>query len=607
MTTITVANLADIGSPTITFTGDVTGTGSGTIALTISANAVTYSKFQQVAASSIVGNPTGSLANAQGITLGATLTFSGSALQTTALSGDVTTGANSFVTTIAASAVTYAKMQNVTASRLLGNPTGSAAAPSEITLGASFAFSGSALQTVAFTGDVTTAANSVATTIAANAVTYAKFQQVAASSLVGNATGSTANATNIAIGAAFAFSGSTLQTVAFTGDVTTAANSVATTIAANAVSNAKFRQSAALSVVGNGTNATANVADIAGTANQTLVVNNAGNALAFGALNLAAAAAVTGVLPAGNQASSALLTIFTGNGTFTPQTNSKFIYVQVIGSGGGGGGGARQVSGTACSGGGGGGSGGWSEAFFSLANITAPLTVVVGAGGTAGAGATVNSTAGGNGGNGNDSQFKANGVVILTGYAGGGGQGGALAANTGGGGGAGAIRDGGAGSAGSGGSGGIPGQNAGGSGAGPVAVYLQYVGEGGSGTASASAGQSGAEGSNNATGGGSGGGINATPTFQGGGGSGANIWAGSVSAQGTSGNAGNNGTSFTGLGYGLGTGAGGGAASTTVAGGAGGTAGIPAGGGGGGGSALNGSNGGNGTIGGRGEVRIWEW
>lgn len=44
-------------------------------------NAVTYAKFQQVAANSLVGNPTGSLANAEGITLGNALSFSGTTLQ----------------------------------------------------------------------------------------------------------------------------------------------------------------------------------------------------------------------------------------------------------------------------------------------------------------------------------------------------------------------------------------------------------------------------------------------------------------------------------------------------------------------------------------------
>ena len=44
-------------------------------------NAVTYAKFQQVAANSLVGNPTGSLANAEGITLGNGLAFSGTTLE----------------------------------------------------------------------------------------------------------------------------------------------------------------------------------------------------------------------------------------------------------------------------------------------------------------------------------------------------------------------------------------------------------------------------------------------------------------------------------------------------------------------------------------------
>ena len=70
------------------------------------------------------------------------------------LSGDVTSDATlattitaNAVTTakIADSAVTYPKIQNVAAARLLGNPTGSAATPGEISLGAGLSFSGSVL------------------------------------------------------------------------------------------------------------------------------------------------------------------------------------------------------------------------------------------------------------------------------------------------------------------------------------------------------------------------------------------------------------------------------------------------------------------------------
>ena len=81
-------------------TGDVTTPG-GSLASTIAANAVTYAKMQQVAASSLIGNPTGSTANAQGVTLGSTLAFSGSELRTGAGTGDVSWSANSFSTTLA--------------------------------------------------------------------------------------------------------------------------------------------------------------------------------------------------------------------------------------------------------------------------------------------------------------------------------------------------------------------------------------------------------------------------------------------------------------------------------------------------------------------------
>jgi len=222
------AALADTVTTNANLTGDVTSVGNAT---TIAAAAVTYSKFQNVAASSLVGNPTGSPATAQGITLGSsTLAFSGTTLQTGAGTGDVTWSANSFTTTIAANAVTYAKFQQVAASRLLGDPTGSPANVSEISLGATLAFSGTALQTGAGTGDVTWSANSFATTVASNAVTYAKFQQVAASRLLGNPTGSPANVSEISLGATLSFSGTALQTAALTGDVTASANSFATTV-----------------------------------------------------------------------------------------------------------------------------------------------------------------------------------------------------------------------------------------------------------------------------------------------------------------------------------------------------------------------------------------
>jgi hypothetical protein len=64
------------------------------------------------------------------------------------LTGDVAGSANilqPISTVIQPSAVTYAKMQNVSADRLVGNPTGMASAPSEISVGEGLGFSGSVL------------------------------------------------------------------------------------------------------------------------------------------------------------------------------------------------------------------------------------------------------------------------------------------------------------------------------------------------------------------------------------------------------------------------------------------------------------------------------
>jgi hypothetical protein len=63
---------------------------------------------------------------------------------------------------------------------------------------------------------------------------------------------------------------------------------------------ANLAQGSALSVLGVAGAAVANVASIVGAASQVLRINDAGNALAFGAVNLAMSAAVTGVLGAVN-------------------------------------------------------------------------------------------------------------------------------------------------------------------------------------------------------------------------------------------------------------------------------------------------------------------
>jgi hypothetical protein len=142
--------------------------------------------------------------------------------------------------------------------------------------------------------------SNVTETIASGAVTDAKVSSSAGITRSKLASG-TANHVLINDGSGVMSSEATLGAARFpalTGDVTTPGGSLATTIANNAVTDAKFRQGVARSVVGVTGNATANTADIQGASNQVLRVNGAGTALAFGAIDLSQSSAATGVVQA---------------------------------------------------------------------------------------------------------------------------------------------------------------------------------------------------------------------------------------------------------------------------------------------------------------------
>jgi len=147
------------GDQTITLTGDVTGSGTGSFAATIAAGAVSTSKLGgdiTTAGKALLDDAD---AAAQRTTLGlGTLatqsgTFSGTSSgtntgdQTISLTGDVTgSGTGSFAATIASSAVTNAKMANMTASTIKARVTGSTGAPEDATLTQVLDLVGSAAQ-----------------------------------------------------------------------------------------------------------------------------------------------------------------------------------------------------------------------------------------------------------------------------------------------------------------------------------------------------------------------------------------------------------------------------------------------------------------------------
>ena len=110
----------------------------------------------------------------------------------------------------------------------------------------------------ALTGDVTNTAGSYATTIANNAVTLAKFQQIATNSLLGRSTAATGNAEVINVGSGLSLSGGTLSATGSGGTVTSvsvaSANGLAGTVS-NATTTPAITLSTSVTGIlkGNGT------------------------------------------------------------------------------------------------------------------------------------------------------------------------------------------------------------------------------------------------------------------------------------------------------------------------------------------------------------------
>jgi hypothetical protein len=142
-TTLDPTTLNLLGTPSIDVVGTVDGgslsLAAGSVGTTqLAANAVTNAKMATMASNTIKGNNTGSTAVPSDLSVSDVKNL----LAINPAGGLENSSTN---IQIANSGVTYAKIQNVAATSLIGNPTGSAAAPTAITLGTGLSFSGTTL------------------------------------------------------------------------------------------------------------------------------------------------------------------------------------------------------------------------------------------------------------------------------------------------------------------------------------------------------------------------------------------------------------------------------------------------------------------------------
>ena len=221
-------------------------------------------------------------------------------------------------------AVSFAKLQNVATDRLIGRDTASSGDPEELTVGGGVEFTGSGgIQRSALTGDVTASAGSNATSIANDAVTNAKLANVATATFKGRSTAGTGDPEDLSATQATALlnafvgdsgsggtkglvpapasgdaaSGKFLKadgsfavpsggggvTDGDKGDITVSSSGTVWTVDNNTITDAKLRDSTALSVIGRSANVTGDPADIAASSDGD-VLRRSGTTLGFGSI-----------------------------------------------------------------------------------------------------------------------------------------------------------------------------------------------------------------------------------------------------------------------------------------------------------------------------------
>lgn len=346
------------GDQTITLTGDVTGTGTGTFAATLknTGSAGTYTKVTTDAQGRVSSGTTltgADLPNPSASTLGGieslvatshqwinTISTSGVPSSTqpdfSDISGSV---AASQLPNPSASTLggirSYAAVSNQWINTISTSGIPSSAQPAFSNLSGSVAAS----QMPALTGDVTTSAGAVATTIAANAVTNAKLAQMPTVTIKGNNTGGTANALDLTVAQVNTMLGTLSNPMSAAGDM-----------------------------IYGGSSGTPTRMTAAAAAGSVPISGASGTSVAFGTLpgNATALKAPT------------IQKFTSGTGTYTLPTSPSPLYIKVRMLGGGGGG-----AGSGTAGGNAGGSGGGS--YF---RVGASPDLLVANGGSGAAGST---------------------------------------------------------------------------------------------------------------------------------------------------------------------------------------------------------------------------
>lgn len=302
-------------------------------------NQVTFAKIQDISEFSVIGksttgsgDPTDVTASDEtvlGRTGGGNLVFA-----------QVATGQ------VANDAITYAKLQNVSAaSRLIGRGSAAGAGdPEEITLGTNLSMSGTTLN-ASGGGSVPTGTG---------------FRHV-------------------------------------TAGVEDAAAKLVDTADVNddQITDAKLRESAGVSVIGRSANSTGNPADIVAGADGDVLRRDSG-VVGFGTI---AQSSVIGLVAAlAGKFKQVVMQVFTADGTYTPTTGMKYCLVIATGAGGGGGGADTPGASGQVGVGGGGGAGGTTINLYDAATIGASQAVTVPSAGGAGGSGTdgTDGTVGGN-------------------------------------------------------------------------------------------------------------------------------------------------------------------------------------------------------------------